>query len=184
MCWALCSENYPSTNGENDAFRRVKSCVNWHLAAGCSTGLIIIWQPPYLTHRQLNVWPDVTGCRSRDHYLEKQGENVTGVPAAQRTIPAKNQERALWKLSWAVVFASRDKQRGRRCRLLAEGQKIKPWWDTLRRSQVGGCAGFADLTELWRASFQRTSRTAALSSHWWCYQTLQGSSPLLNFYDP
>lgn len=166
---------------KNDAFWRLKSCVNWHLAAGCSTSLVIIRQSLALTHRQLNVWPNVTDCRSRDCPLAKQGENVTGAPAAQRTIPAK-----IWiKLCecWAkpyFMWVGVNWQH----RLFAEGQKLKPWWDTLHRWQVGGCAGFADLTDLWRVSFQMTSGTAVLSSCWWCYQTLQGSSPLPNFYDP
>lgn len=91
-CWTLCSENCPSTNRENYAFRRLKSCVNWHLAAGCSTSLILIWQPLYLTHqqpKQLNMWPDATNFSSCDDCLAKQGENVPRAPASQRTIQEK-----------------------------------------------------------------------------------------------
>lgn len=151
-CWAICS----STNRENHACRTLKSCVSWHLAAGCSTSVIMIQQPLYLTHWQLNLWPNVTDCRSHDCYIAKQGANVTGAPAAQRTIPAKVCSELCE--GWAELFLWAGISR--QCQPLTEEQKIKPWWDMLHRSQVA----LLTLQSYRGENFQRTRRTATLSS--------------------
>lgn len=91
------------------------------VGAGFNTSLIIIWQPLYLTHQQLNVQPDETNCSSC--HLVKQGENVTEVPVAQND-PSKNQEWTLWRLSWAMVIVSRDKQAVSATRRSAEGKTL------------------------------------------------------------
>lgn len=104
-CWALC----PSTNRESHVCRRLKSCVKWHLAAGCSTSVIMIQQPLYLTQWQLNLWPNVTNCRSHDCYLAKQGANVTGA-LQLRELSQQKSGVSFVKARLSHVFVSRDKQ--------------------------------------------------------------------------